>query len=206
MKNKVVFKTHHLCIFFSVFLLVLSSVSTSQAKTEPMLVDNVVSLKLGMSGYVIGQKLNDLQKEVAAKHVVEGAYQDTYKFVDNDLFVVVDQKSDRVLALYKQKKNASKSQLKEMVVELMDLFDAPTTIAHDKILYWAFNKHGAVTEKDFNVAKKIKQTADLGIIATVKLNSEVEITPDSKEEDQTGSIYFIITSDPMVQEFITSRQ
>ncbi len=206
MKNKVVFKTHHLCIFFSVFLLVLSSVSTSQAKTEPRLLDNVVSLKLGMNGYVIGQKLNDLQKEVAAKHVVEGAYQDTYKFVDNDLFVVVDQKSDRVLALYKQKKNASKSQLKEMVVELMDLFDAPTTIAHDKILYWAFNKHGAVTEKDFNVAKKIKQTADLGIIATVKLNSEVEITPDSKEEDQTGSIYFIITSDPMVQEFITSRQ
>jgi len=216
MKNKVVFRTHQLYILFSVFLLVLGSISTSQAKTATTLLESVLSLKIGMNGYVIGQKLNDSQKERASKHLVKGAYQDTYKFADNDLFVVVDQKSDRILALYKQKKDASKNQLKDMVVELMDLFDAPTTIAHDKILYWAFNKHGAVTEEDFNVAKKIKQTADLGIIATVKLNSEMAITPDSQigdqktsgenNEGQTGSIYFIITSDPMVQEFITSRQ
>jgi len=216
MKNKVVFRTHQLYIFFSVFLLVLGSVSASQAKTATTLLESVLSLKIGMNGYVIGQRLNDSQKEHAGKHLVEGAYQDTYKFADNDLFVVVDQTSDRILALYKQKKDASKNQLKEMVVELMGLFDAPTTMAHDKILYWAFNKHGAVTEDDFNVAKKIKQTADLGIIATVKLNSEMEITPDSQEGNQetsgdsiagqTGSIYFIITSDPMVQEFITSRQ
>ena len=216
MKNKVVFRTHQLYILFSVFLLVSGSASISQAKSATTLLESVLSLKIGMNGYVIGQKLNDSQKKHAGKHLVEGAYQDTYKFADNDLFIVVDQKSDRVLALYKQTKDANRTQLKEMVVELMDLFDAPTTIAHDKILYWAFNKHGAITEEDFNVAKRIKQTADLGIIATVKLNSELEITPDSQEKDQkasaenkegqTGSIYFIITSDPVVQKFITSRQ
>ena len=216
MKYKGIFRTHHLYILFSVFLMVLGNMSTSLATTATTLLDDVVSLKLGMNGYIIGQKLNDSQKEHAGKHPVEGAYQDTYKFVDNHLFVVVDKKSDRVLALYRQEKKATKNQLKEMVVELINLFDTPTTMAHDKILYWAFNKYGAISEDDFNTAKKIKQTPNLGIIATVKLNSEMEIAPDSQEgeqetsekkkEDQTGSIYFIITSDPMIQEFITSRQ
>jgi hypothetical protein len=76
---------------------------------------------------------------------------------------------------------------------------------------WAFNKHGAVSEEDFNQTRKVKQTADLNIIATVKLNSEMEITPDPKEEEKneaekktpvTGWIYFIITSYPLVKEFM----
>ena len=101
-----------------------------------------------------------------------------------------------------------------MVVELMDQFGTPTTMAHEKIVYWAFNRHGAVSDEDFEQAKKIKQTADLDIIATVKLNSELEITPDPKEDaestaekkaDAIGSIYFIITSDPLVKEFMADH-
>jgi hypothetical protein len=215
MKIKVSLGPHHLCILFAAFLFLMPGVVAIHAKTSLPLLETVVSLKLGMNGYVIGQKLNSAQKELAGSHSLEGAYQDTYKFADNDLYVVVDQQSDRVLALYKQTKDASRNQLKAMVVELMDRFNAPTTMAHDKILYWAFNEHGAISEEDFNTAKKIKQTTDLNIIATVKLNSEMEITPDpeqdnqqktAKKSTQTGSIYFIITSDPMVQEFINSRE
>ena len=195
-------------------LLAMTFSCTVYAKPAESLLDDVVSLQLGMGDYVIGEKLEPAQKKIAEKHPVEGAYEGTYKFIDNDLNVVVDSNTDRVLALYRQKKDADKNQLKVMVVELMGHFGAPTTIAHEKILYWAFNKHGAVTEEDFNEAKKIKQTKELDIIATVKLNSEMEITPDPKEDEQsaadtkapaTGSIYFIITSDPLVKEFMVDH-
>jgi hypothetical protein len=190
------------------------------AETGDSLLRDVVKLDLGLQGYVIGKKLNPDQKKIAAKHVTGGAYTGTYKFVDNDLYVVVDKKTDRILALYKKKKDADKTQLKAMIAELMDRFDAPTTMAHDKLIYWAFNKHGSVSEDDFTTAKKIQQTAKLGIIATVKLNSELEIAPDSREGDQkkssqgktaeqapaTGTIYFIITSDPLVKAFIAEHQ
>jgi len=66
----------------------------------------------------------------------------------------------------------------------------------------------------FNNAKKLKQTPELGIIATVKLNSEMDIAPDIKKdekvgEDQkdpvTGSIYFMISSQPLLMEFMAAH-
>jgi hypothetical protein len=195
-------------------MLAMSFSPVAEAKTAKSLLDDVVSLKLGLRGYVIGQKLDAGQKKIAGEHPVEGGYEGTYKFSDNDLYVVVDSNTDRVLALYRQKKEADRNQLKKMVVELMDQFGAPTTMAHEKIVYWAFNRHGAVSDEDFEQAKKIKQTADLDIIVTVKLNSEIEITPDPKEDaestsgkktDAIGSIYFIITSDPLVKEFMADH-
>ena len=205
----------HLFVFLMALLLAVTNAPVLQAKTTGSLLDTVVALKLGMNGYIIGQKLDTAQKEIAEKHPVEGGYQGTYKFVDNGLYVVVDQKTDRILALYKQEKHADRNQLKSMVAELMNQFDAPTTMAHDKILYWAFNRHGAVSEEDFNRAKKVQQTAELNIVATVKLNSEMEIAADPEEENtetiqsktpETGSIYFIITSDPLVKEFMGAQK
>ncbi|MCF6187292.1 MAG: hypothetical protein L3J49_07445 [Desulfobulbaceae bacterium] len=199
----------------ALLLVIITFYSTVEAKTADSLLTDIVSLKLGMGNYVIGEQLNNSQKKIADQHPEKGAYEGTYKFVDDGLYVIVDKKTDRVLALYKQNKEADKKQLKEMVVELMGLFDAPTTMAHDKILYWAFNKYGAVSEEEFSLAKEAKQTLELGIIATVKLNSEMEISPDQKEEEigvvekthpGTGSVYFIITSDPLVKEFMAAQQ
>jgi len=207
-------KNNKLITIFLAFVLIMSFSQVTRAETASSLLNQVVSLQLGLNGYVIGEKLSAAQKKNADENPVEGAYEGTYKFIDNILNVVVDSKTDRVLALYQQKKAADKNQLKAMVVELMDHFGAPTTIAHEKILYWAFNKHGAVSEDDFNKAKEVKQAPELGIIATVKLNSEMEITPDPKEDDKsaadmkapaTGSIYFIITSDLLVKEFMATH-
>ena len=210
-------KTTKYLVVWSVLVLaglVFTTSSIAGDTAESTLLDQIVALKLGMQGYTIGVPLAADQKKAAQSNPSEGAYEGTYKFSDKDLFVVVDQKSDRVLALYKQKKEADKKQLKTMVIELMELFDAPTTLAHDKILYWAYNKHGAISEEDFNKAKEIKQTTALGIIATVKLNSEMDITPDPIEEESktaekkeapAGSVYFIITSDPLVKQFIADH-
>ncbi len=205
---------HRLIMFVVAAMLAVAFPFAAWANTHDTLLADVVSLKLGMEGYVIGEQLNAAQKKIALQHPAEGAYEGTYKIVDNGLYVVVDKATDRVLALYKRNKEADKNQLKEMVVELMGLFGAPTTMAHDKILYWAFNRHGAVSEEDFNRAKEAMQTPELGIIATVKLNSEMEITPDPVKEKSaaeksppaTGAIYFILTSDPLVKEFMAGLQ
>jgi hypothetical protein len=198
-----------------VFGLVLCFCPIAQAEESATLLEDVVSLQLGMNGYVVGEKLTKEQKKTAAENPVAGGYKGTYKFRDRNLNIVADKKEDRVLALYRQVGEADKKKLKQMVVELMNLFDAPTTMAHDKILYWAFNKHGKISEEVFDRAKEAKQTPQLGIIATVKLNSEIEILPDQDEEEQeggkdreknlTGAVYFIITSDPLVQKFMAEQ-
>ncbi len=193
-------------------LMVCPAMASKQNKTD--LVEQVVALNLGVNGYVIGQKLTSDQKKNGGKNIEPGAYEGTYKFRDNNVVVVADKKTDRVLALYRQKKDADKLQLKAMVVELMDTFGEPTVLAHDKILYWAFNKYGAVSEDDFNKAKKVNQTPNLDILATVKLNSDFEITPDAQGDDtkeeqskrEKGTVYYIITSDPLVQQFMKAHK
>ena len=181
------------------------------------LLKDVIDLDLGMQGYTIGKKLNADQERIARAYAEEDAHAGTIKFIDQDLHVVVDKVSGRVLALYKRKEDASKAELKTMIAELMDRFSSPTVMAHDKIIYWAYNRHGAVSEEDFARAKKVGQVPQLGIIATVKLNSDMEITSDPVEgkedkkdaatgQDKKGVVYFIITSDPLVKQFLASQQ
>ena len=181
------------------------------------LLKDVVDLDLGMQGYIIGRKLNADQEKIARQHAEKDAHAGTIKFIDQDLHVVVDKASGRVLALYKRKEDASRAELKTMIAELMDRFASPTVMAHDKIIYWAYNRHGAISEEDFARAKKVGQVPQLGIIATVKLNSDMEITSDPVEgkkdkkdagaaRDNKGVVYFIITSDPLGKQFLARQQ
>jgi hypothetical protein len=188
-----------------------------QARAGKGLLENVIGLDLGLQGYTIGKKLTPEQRKIAKSHAEKDAHQGTLKFVDQDLHVVVDKDSGRVLALYKRRENADQNTMKAMVADLMDRFGAPTVMAHDKIIYWAYNRHGAISEEDFARAKKVDQVPKLGIIATVKLNSELEILPgpvDEKKKDKgaaeaeqkkKGVVYFIISSDPLVQKFLVRQ-
>jgi len=180
------------------------------------LLNDVIGLELGMQGYTIGKKLTSEQEKIARDHLEENAHAGTIKFLDRDLHVVVDKDSRRVLALYVRQEDTSRQGMKKMVADLMDRFGAPTLMAHDKIIYWAFNRHGAVSEDDFAKAKKVGQVPQLGIIATVKLNSDMEISSDPVDsdngdgkkvaEERAGTVYFIITSDPLVREFLDRLQ
>ena len=190
---------------------VLALVLLWSSVTMAGLLEEVRGLKLGIDGYLIGYKLSADQKKRAADHPEQGAYQGTYKFADQGVHVVADRKTDRVLALYRRIDQGSREDMKAMVVELMDRFGEPTTMAHGKILYWAFDKKGLVSEERFNQAKQQQATGGLGIIATVKLNSDLEITPDQVDDGkkqaadtsrQKGTLYYIITSQPLVSEFV----
>ena len=201
------------CPLLLLFIL-LPSLPVLAQKSGKDLATDVARLNLGLHGYKIGHKLTAVQKKIAQSHLQQDAYAGTCKFADQDIVVVVDKKTDTVLAMYKRVVNADRKQVKKIVAALMDRFGPPTTMAHDKIVYWAYNRQGAVSEDDFEQAKESKQIAGLGIIATVKLNSEIEIISDTDKKNDTtsktaatkqpatGTIYFIITSDPLVQAFL----
>ncbi len=201
-----------------ILFMLISALPATAGGVDGLSMD-VLHLKLGVHGYRIGKRLTAGQKKTAAENPVGNAYAGTYKFLDHGLAVVVDKKTDRVLALFKRVADADQGQLKDMIASLMDQFGLPTAMAHDRIIYWAFNRHGAVSEEDFERAKKNKQIAGLGIIATVKLNSQLKIISDKvedkaldkkmsaadKKKPATGTIYFIVTSDPLLKAFVDGQ-
>ena len=164
----------------------------------------VASLELGMDGYTIGHKLTPVQKKIASENISNNAYEGTYKFKDSDLFIIAAENDDIILAVYQRNDEANMKQAKSMVASLMLLYGEPTTMAHDKLIYWAYAGAGKISEEMFN--KLRDNNATMEILATVKFNSSFEITGENPVQEETGINYFIISSDPLTQEFINRNK
>jgi hypothetical protein len=161
----------------------------------------VASLGLGMQGYVIGTRLSRTQKESAAANLSRDSYAGTYKFLAGDIFIVASENDDTILAIYKRIEEADMDEVKLMISGLMGLYGEPTTMAHDKMIYWAYTAAGKIPEETYRKIKDSSQAVD--ILATVKFNSSFKITGENPAPEKTGTIYFIITSDSLVREFIS---
>ena len=87
----------------------------------------------------------------------------------------------------------------------MARFGEPTTMAHGKIIYWAFGSSGKVDQEAY---EKARTTGDIDILATVKFNSTMEVSPGMSDETslETGTIYYIITSDRLLELYLARRQ
>ena len=161
----------------------------------------VASLELGMNDYTIGSKLTPVQKKIALENILKDAYEGTYKFKDGDLFVIAARNDNTILAIYQRNDEADMDKAKLMVSSLMLLYGEPTTMAHDKLIYWAYGGEGKISEETYN---KLRDNSEaMGILATVKFNSSFEITGENPVQGETGTNYFIISSDPLTQEFIS---
>lgn len=164
------------------------------------LATKIASLKLGIDGYTIGTRLTADKKEHAKTHLQADAYDGTYKFNDGELFVVVAQEDDTILALYQRTEAADFDQAKKMVSGLMGLYGNPTTMAHDKLIYWAYGEQGKIAEENYDNSRQ--ENKPLDILATVKFSSDFEIT---STEQQEGAIYFIISSNRLTTEFMNRK-
>jgi hypothetical protein len=170
-------------------------------EVENNLAAKVATLELGMNDYTIGKKLTPVQKKIASENISNNSYQGTYKFKDSDLFIIVAQNDDTILAVYQRNDEANMGQAKSMVASLMLLYGEPTTMAHDKLIYWAYAGAGKISEETYNKLRDNNETME--ILATVKFNSSFEITGENPVQAETGINYFIISSDPLTQEFIS---
>jgi len=160
----------------------------------------IASYKLGMNAYTIGNRLTADQKEAAAASTAEVSYEGTYRFQDGDMFVVASREDDTVLAIYKRNDKANMVEAKMMISGLMGLFAEPTTMAHDKIIYWAYTDQGKVQEEYYNKCRQ--DGKELDILATVKFNSSFEVMAEDPDPEETGTIYFIISSDPLIRQYV----
>ncbi|SDP53089.1 hypothetical protein SAMN05660330_03081 [Desulforhopalus singaporensis] len=204
-----------LAVVTFLFLQPLALMGASGREALQTTARQVAALGLGFGDYVLGEVLTADQKAFAQKNRVEDALQGTYKFGDGDIVVVVSDKDDIILALYKDNPAATRAQMKEMVGELMMRFSEPTTMAHDTIIYWAYNQNGKISEDEYDFSK---QSGETEMIATVKLQSSMPITPDEQPTDSGGDktgaekdavfpgekagIYVIISSNPMSRLFL----
>lgn len=196
-------------------LFVMFSTTTAQAEDSATAMRRigaeVALLELGFGPYVLGQTLSEEQLKFSRDHLVEDSIDGTFKFQDGDIFVVVKTDDNMVLGVYKQFKNVARPKVKEVVGDLMMRFDEPTTMAHGKMIYWAYGKNGKVSEDAFETSKKI---GDSDIIATVKFNSTEPVFPGSAhmgntqqapEDGKEADIYVIITSDPLSKIFLAEH-
>jgi hypothetical protein len=161
----------------------------------------VASLELGMNGYTIGNKLTPVQKEITADKIFNDSYVGTYKFKVADLFIIAARNDDTILAVYQRNDAANMDQAKLMISGLMGLYGEPTTMAHDKLIYWAYGGEGKISEETYNMLRDNDETMD--ILATVKFSSSFKITGENPGLGEAGINYFIISSDPLTQEFIS---
>ncbi len=133
---------------------------------------------------------------------MDAASPGTYKFKDNNLFIVADKAKDRVLILYEQYDPATKDKVRELVGNLFFDFGDPTVMAHDKTIYWAFDEKGKISEEHYRKAKQ--EGRPLKTLATVKLNSSQKIM-DKNSPLESGSVYYIISSEPILK-LITTHE
>ncbi len=164
------------------------------------LTETVLSLKIGIKDYIIAAVLTQQQLDKLKGSSAKDAYPGTLRFSDGELIVVVDESVKMVIALNERHKNVTSERLKAMVGDFMLRFGEPTAIAHEKIIYWAFDDKGKITEEAYKMAK---DEGDLNVIATVKLQSSDEIIKVTGGEiKEAQEVYYLISSEPLLKHFI----
>lgn len=126
------------------------------------------------------------------------AYPGTIKFSDNGLFVVADKRSNRVVVVYEAHDNMSSEGFKDLIGSLMLAFQEPTTIAHDKTIYWAFGPGGKIDEQTFQRLAETKNRAP--VLITVKLQSSEPISAITSGKFKKTDTYLIFSSGPILEQ------
>lgn len=192
------------CTITSLLLFLLLAFATARAteRTDD-LAGKVAALRLGMNGYTIGTRLPAERKEYSSAHLLGDAYEGTYKFSDGELAVVAALEDDTVLAVYQRNEQAGIKQAKKMISGLMGLFGEPTAMAHDKLIYWAYDEEGKIPEGKYEESKN--GPAQLQVLATVKFSSSIPIMEENPDGEPQGTVYFIISSDRLTGQFMNKE-
>jgi len=188
-----------------------------KAMSKEDLQQKVASFGLGLDSYVVGKKLNATQLETAKKDKDYKAYPGTVKFKDGDIFVITDEKTNVVIAVYKRNKKADKDDFKVTISELMMQYGEPTTEAHGKTIYWNYGEDGFISEDLYRSVKSQGLLETLVILATVKFTSSENVATmtelidkmdkktegeEPKKEDVTTDNYVMIQSDILTKKYM----
>ena len=183
-------------VIMAVGILFIAVACTSRADEFTDLFNRVEKLNIRRSDYFLGKVLTDKQKQTAQSNAEENTSPGTYKFKDNNLYIVADKATDRVLILYERYEPVSREKIRELVGSLFFDFADPTVMAHDKTVYWAFDEKGKISEEQYREAKATKKP--LKTLVTVKLVSSHKIM-DGGDPGENSSVYYIVSSGPLLK-------
>lgn len=175
--------------------------ASTEVKPLDLLAASVKELGLGEGAFVVGAVLAPDQIEQARANPLDDAYVGTVQFASGDFVVVADEKTYMVLAVYQRREEVMADDVTQMVGHLMNRFGEPTTMAHGNLIYWAYGEAGKI---DGDTYEGSKTTGEIDILATVKFSSTMDLTPgmENSDTEETGTIYYIITSDRLLNEFV----
>jgi hypothetical protein len=196
----------------------LSQVVDYKTMSKEDLQNKIATFALGFDSYVVGKKITAAQLVIAEKGNDYKAYPGTVKFKDGDVFVIVEEKSNVVIALYKRNQKASKNDFKGTIAELMMLYGEPTAEAHGKTIYWSYGQDGLITEELYRTAKSQGNLETLTVLVTVKFSSSENVATitdlvemmDKKNQqgeavktaDVTSDNYVMIQSDLLTKKYM----
>jgi len=194
-----------------VLCLSLSADAATVAETLEKVAADVAQLEIGFGNYTLGKALTADQKITAARNPIQKSLQGTYKFKDGETFVVVSSENDTIIGLYQDYPDTTFDHLKTVIGTLMLEHGEPTTMGHDKLVYWLYDNNGKIEQDAF---KFQRENAGPGSLAAVKFSSsepivETEQHADEGAEDKTPrkfSAYVMITSDPLSRLFLAANK
>lgn len=182
------------------------------AMSIPELQHKIATLGLGLGDYIVGKALTPEQQAVAGKDSAYKSYPGTMKFKDKDIFVIADLETNVVIALYERNREATQDDFKAMIGELMLRFGEPTAEAHGKTIYWIYAAEGLISEELYRTVKDKGMLETLGVLATVKFSSSLNVDELSlnakkeKTEDETinatSDNYVMLQSDILSKKYI----
>jgi len=183
--------------------------------------EDVEKIDKGIDGFIVGKALTKEQIAIMNKNGLKSEAKSVRKFLAKEnLLIAVDSKNFRVLAINKRFNQIEKSRLKSMIGNLIHDFDEPTTLAHDKMLYWIYDANGEKLSEDdlkrwkgsvkkehsTNLADFVKsemkeepkKEIDFNPYVTVKLSSDQPIMT-KQEKELPANIYLMISSDKLIK-------
>ena len=187
-----------------VLLLLANPALTSASEKEISRVAAEVSrLNLGFGSYILGRTLTDDQKEKARQTLIEKSLKGTYKFKDGEVHVVATRDADIILGVYKDYPEITRDEVKKLVGSLMFEYGEPTVVAHDKMIFWTYDKHGKINQDMYQLKREEGGAESL---ATVKFSSSQKLTSVGEKDDAPISAYLMITSNPLSSLFLAYTQ
>jgi len=185
-------------IIYAIMLLGLMGAVPGICGEKEDLFASISALDIQCQDYALCAPLSKKQQAYALKHLEKTNSEKIYRFRDNNLNIVADKETHRVLVMFQQFKKVGQQAVQDLLGHLFITYGDPTVSAHDKLVYWAWGEKEKFTADQYKAARENQR--QLKIIATVKLNSEVNIMEKGKGQAR-GDLYYIISSDPLLRFF-----
>ena len=183
------------------------------------LYNTIEKMNKGIDGYIVGKVLNKVQEKLLNKNAVASNNKNILKFLANDdLMIVINKKNNKVLAINKRYTNISQKEVKKMISKFIFKFDEPTAMAHNKMVYWIYDKDGnklssddlknfkndlKIRNSNMTLAKAInlkdKKTKKFNPYLSFKMNSSEAIMTKEKKT-KASNINILISSNVLIKD------